>query len=164
LGLAAISALRALGHARILACDIDERKTDAAVRWGATTACSIKADAAGEIASAAGGPLYAIMDFVGTDATIALSHAALRKGGRYVVCGLFGGELKVSSTVLALRELAVQGSIVGSPQDLRELVALAQAGTLRLGNVQPRPMTEAQDALVDLAAGRVIGRQVLVAG
>jgi D-arabinose 1-dehydrogenase-like Zn-dependent alcohol dehydrogenase len=162
LGLAAISALRALGHARVLACDIDARKTQAALEWGAEAACTIGAEPAKEMASAVGGPVYGILDFVGSDATFALSQSSLRKGGRYVVCGLFGGQLQVSSTLLALRELSVQGSLVGSPQDLRELVALAQAGELRLGNVTCRPLADAEAALQDLTAGRVIGRQVLV--
>jgi D-arabinose 1-dehydrogenase-like Zn-dependent alcohol dehydrogenase len=163
LGLAAISTLRALGHNRILACDVDERKTEAALAWGAEAACTIETDAGKRITGAAGGPVYGILDFVGNDATVALSQSALRKGGRYVVCGLFGGQLKASGTMLALRELSVQGSYCGSPQDLRELVALAQSGKLRLGNVKLRPMAEAQQSLEDLAAGRVIGRQVLVA-
>jgi D-arabinose 1-dehydrogenase-like Zn-dependent alcohol dehydrogenase len=163
LGLAAISALRALGHERILACDLDARKTEVALAWGATAACTIEADAGKRIVAAAGGPLYGMLDFVGSDATAALSQSALRKGGRYVVCGLFGGQLKLSTAMLALREQSVQGSYCGSPQDLRELVALAQSGKLRLGNVKPRPMAEAQQGLEDLAAGRVIGRQVLVA-
>jgi D-arabinose 1-dehydrogenase-like Zn-dependent alcohol dehydrogenase len=106
--------------------------------------------------------VYAILDFVGNDATVALSQSVLRRGGRYVVCGLFGGQFKASSTMLVLRELSVEGSYCGSPQDLRELVPLAQSGRLRLGNVKARPMAEAQQSLEDLAAGRVIGRQVLV--
>lgn len=163
LGLAAISALRALGHDRILACDLDARKTEVALAFGAQAACTIESDATRRITTAAGGPLYGLLDFVGSDATAALSQAVLRKGGRYVACGLFGGQLKASTAMLALREQSVQGSYCGSPQDLRELVALAQAGKLRLGNVKPRPMAEAQRALEDLAAGRVIGRQVLVA-
>jgi D-arabinose 1-dehydrogenase-like Zn-dependent alcohol dehydrogenase len=163
LGLAAISTLRALGHNRILACDVEPRKTEAALAWGAEAVCTLDADAGKRITGAAGGPVYGILDFVGNDATVALSQSALRRGGRYVVCGLFGGELKASSTMLALRELSVQGSYCGSPQDLRELVALARSGKLRLGNVKPRPMAEAQQALEDLVAGRVIGRQVLVA-
>jgi hypothetical protein len=47
--------------------------------------------------------------------------------------------------------------------DRRERVALAQSAKLRLGNVMLCPMAEAQQSLEDLAAGRVIGRQVPVA-
>lgn len=163
LGLAAISALRALGHARILACDVDGAKLQAAQAWGAQATCDIREDGARRILAAAGGPLYGMLDFVGLTTTFELAAPTLRKGGRYVVCGLMGGLGSVSVVMLALREHSLMGSYVGSPRDLRELVALAQAGKLKMGNVTTRPLGEAQAALQDLVQGKVVGRQVLLA-
>jgi D-arabinose 1-dehydrogenase-like Zn-dependent alcohol dehydrogenase len=162
LGLSAISALRALGHEKILACDVDDTKLEAAQGWGAQAVCNIREDGARRILAAAGGPLYGMLDFVGVTKTFEMASPALRKGGRYVVCGLMGGLGTVSLVMLALREHSLLGSYVGSPRDLRELVALAQAGKLRMGNVKTRPLDEAEQALRDLAQGKVVGRQVLV--
>ena len=43
------------------------------------------------MSAVAGGLLYGMLDFVGSAATVGLAVPALRKGGRFVVSGLFGG-------------------------------------------------------------------------
>jgi D-arabinose 1-dehydrogenase-like Zn-dependent alcohol dehydrogenase len=162
LGLSAISALRAIGHEKILSCDIDDTKLQVAQDWGAQAVANIREDGAKRIVAAAGGPVYGMLDFVGATQTFDLATAAMRKGGRYVVCGLFGGLGTVSTVMLALREHSIMGSYVGGPADLRELVKLAQEGKLKMGNVKTRPLAEAEQALRDLEQGKVVGRQVLV--
>ena len=61
-----------------------------------------------------------------------------------------------------LRGMGVRGSYVGSLPELKELVALAQKGTLTPIKVTRRPLAEASAAVHDLKAGKVIGRVVLV--
>ena len=86
---------------------------------------------------------------------------ALRKGGKLVQVGLFGGELRLPLPVMAMRALTVQGSYVGTVKDLRALVALAQGGTLPGMPITEVPLFEADAALMRLRAGRVTGRLVL---
>ena len=63
---------------------------------------------------------------------------------------------------LPLRGMGLRGSDVGSLPELKELVALAQKGTLRPIKVTRQKLTQASAALSDLKAGKVVGRIVLV--
>ena len=102
-----------------------------------------------------------MVDFVGAPATTQLALPALLKGGQIVVVGLFGGALPLPLPALAMREIAVRGSAVGTTAQIRELVQLVRDGKLKLPAVQVRPLAQAEDALRDLEAGRIIGRVVL---
>ena len=63
--------------------------------------------------------------------------------------------------LMAIRALTVQGSYVGNPKELRELVKLAQDGTLPALPVATVPQSEAYSALMRLKDGKVTGRLVL---
>ena len=157
LGLIGISVLRARGIKNIIACDIDETKLAAAAKLGARKTVSARAaDALQQIQGVAGA-----IDFVGSPATASLGIAALRKGGRYVICGLYGGELVHPLPPIAQRAIGIVGSYVGSLPELKEVVALAKKGRIRPAPVQLRPAAEANSALEDLKAGRIVGRVVL---
>ena len=70
--------------------------------------------------------MLAVIDLVNGTQTARFAFEALRKGGKLVQVGLFGGELTVPLPLMAIRALTVQGSYVGNPKELRELVKLAQ--------------------------------------
>src|SRR5438477_1462926 len=157
LGLIGISILRAQGAKGIVACDIDDAKLAAAAKLGAKRTVNTRAPEAAEQLRGIG----AALDFVGSPATAALALASLRKGGRYSICGLYGGELVHPLPPIAQRAIGIIGSYVGSLQELREVVALAKKGKLKPLPVSTRPAAEASGALEDLKAGRVVGRIVL---
>ena len=157
LGLIGISVLRAKGVRNIVACDIDATKLEVAKRMGAK---EIVNTGAPEAAKALAG-IAAAIDFVGMPATAALGIGALRKGGRYVICGLYGGELTHPLPPIAQRAIGIVGSYVGNVQELKEVVALAKKKKLKPMPVATRPAAEAAQALEDLKAGRVVGRVVL---
>jgi D-arabinose 1-dehydrogenase-like Zn-dependent alcohol dehydrogenase len=157
LGLIAISVLKARGVANIIGGDIDEAKLAAARKLGAKKTVNTRAaDALQQMQGVA-----ASIDFVGSPATAALGIAALRKGGRYVLCGLYGGELTHPLPPIAQRAIGIVGSYVGSLQELKEVVALAKKRKLRATPVETRSAEEANSALEDLKAGKVVGRIVL---
>jgi alcohol dehydrogenase/propanol-preferring alcohol dehydrogenase len=157
LGLVGISVLREKGVKRIVACDVDDAKLAAAARLGAKRGVNTRApDAAQQLQGIAGA-----LDFVGAAATAALGIGALRKGGRYVICGLYGGELVHPLPPIAQRAIGIIGSYVGNLQELKEVVALAKRKKLKPLPVETRPAAEANAALDDLKAGRVLGRVVL---
>ena len=157
LGLIAVSILRAKGAKKIVACDIDDAKLAAAAKLGAKETVNTRApDAAQRLAG-----LAAAADFVGSPATASLGLAALRKGGRYVICGLFGGELSHPLPPIAQRAIGIIGSYVGSLQELKEVVALAKKKKIRPTPVEVRPASQASAALDDLKEGRIVGRVVL---
>lgn len=157
LGLIGISVLRAKGVKHVVACDIDDAKLAAAAKLGAKTTLNTKSpDATRELHGIA-----ATIDFVGSPATAALGIGALRKGGRYIICGLYGGELVHPLPPIAQRAIGIVGSYVGSLQELKEVVSLAKRRKIRPAPVELRPADEAARALDDLKAGRVLGRIVL---
>jgi D-arabinose 1-dehydrogenase-like Zn-dependent alcohol dehydrogenase len=156
-GLSGVSVLRAKGVKGIVACDIDPAKLALAARLGASDTVDTRApDAAARLSGIAGA-----IDFVGAPATAALGLGALRKGGRYVLVGLYGGELVHPLPPIAQRAIGVVGSYVGNLQELREVVALAKRKQLRPQPIETRGAEGANAALEDLKAGRVAGRVVL---
>jgi propanol-preferring alcohol dehydrogenase len=162
LGLSAITVLRALGHVAIIAVDTDARKLDAAREAGASDVVDASApDVTQRLLASAGGPLEAVIDLVNASSTARFVYDALGKGGTVVQVGLFGGELTIDLPLMAMRELALRGSYVGSPKDLRELVALAQANKLASLPITVMPQSSANEALQRLKDGQVIGRLVL---
>jgi D-arabinose 1-dehydrogenase-like Zn-dependent alcohol dehydrogenase len=161
-GLSGISVLRARGLTNLIARDIDPAKLAAASKLGAGKTLDIRApDSVRQLQALAGGSLACAIDFVGMPATAALGMSAVKKGGRYVICGLMGGELVYPLPNLVQRALTLVGSHVGNLQELREVVALAKQRKLRPMPLETRPASEASRALEDLKAGSVLGRIVL---
>jgi len=162
LGLNAIAVLRALRHRNIIVVDISEEKRRAALELGATKGVDgTGPDVAKRIIEAAGGPVLGIVDLVNGTTTARFAFDALRKGGKLVQVGLFGGELSLPLPLMAIRALTVQGSYVGNPKELRELVKLAQEGMVLPLPVAMVPQSHANDALMRLRDGKVTGRLVL---
>jgi D-arabinose 1-dehydrogenase-like Zn-dependent alcohol dehydrogenase len=156
-GLACISVLKARKIKNIVACDIDESKLATAAKLGATESVDTRAPDAAQKLQGIG----AAIDFVGTPATAALALAPLRKGGRYILVGLHGGELAHPMPPIAQRAIGIVGSYVGNLQELKEVVALAKKKKLKPLPLEVRPSEEANRALEDLNAGKVAGRIVL---
>ncbi len=159
LGLTAIAMLRAMGHERIIAVDIDRTKLKAA-----GVAATVDARAAGaskEIQRIAAGPIYGGIDLVGTTSTASLALGALRKGGRLILVGLYGGEIPVSLVTTIQRALTIQGSHLGSLAELRSVVALAREGRLQPIPMEKRPLSEVNRTLDELKAGAILGRVVV---
>jgi alcohol dehydrogenase, propanol-preferring len=166
LGLNAIAVLKALKHQNIISVDISAEKRAAALKAGAHKVVDGSGDGAAvtqRIIDAAGGPVLAVIDLVNGTATAGFAFGALRKGGKLVQVGLFGGELSLPLPIMAMRALTVQGSYVGNPKELRELVKLAQDGDLEALPITTVPQKEADTALMRLRDGKVTGRLILKA-
>jgi D-arabinose 1-dehydrogenase-like Zn-dependent alcohol dehydrogenase len=163
LGLIAVSTLRALGIERVIACDVDDGKFAAARGAGARETVNSRdpQEALARIQKISAGAIAGALDFVGMPATANLGIAALAKGGRYILCGLFGGEMTLSLPPIAQRAIGIVGSYVGNLQELREVVELAQRGKLKPTPLETRPIAEVNRTLDELKAGRILGRVVL---
>jgi D-arabinose 1-dehydrogenase-like Zn-dependent alcohol dehydrogenase len=161
LGLSAIGMLRAHGHERIISVDIDAVKLQAAEAAGAAaTLNGREVDAAQKLKSMTGGTLYGAVDFVGSTDTANLALSALRKGGKLILIGLFGGEIQLSIASTILRAITVQGSHLGSVEELKSVVVLAREGKIRPIPIETRPLTEVSRTLDELKAGKIVGRVV----
>ena len=161
-GLATIAVLRAIGVRSVIACDVDEAKLVAAREFGAKLTLDTRApDAVQKLQALAKSSLGGVIDLVGMPATAQLGTAALRKGGRYVLVGLFGGELQHPLPSFALRAIGIVGSYVGSLPELKQVVALAKKKKLKKMPLSTRPSNEVNDILENLKAAKVLGRVVL---
>jgi D-arabinose 1-dehydrogenase-like Zn-dependent alcohol dehydrogenase len=161
LGLSAIGMLRALGHQRIVGIDIDPAKLAIAETAGAAaTLNSREKDAVARLKRITNGALYGAIDFVGSSDTANLALATLRKGGKLILVGLFGGEIPLSIAGTILRAITIQGSHLGSVDELKAVVTLAREGKIKPIPIQTRPLSDVSLTLDELKAGKVAGRVV----
>jgi NAD+-dependent secondary alcohol dehydrogenase Adh1 len=80
-------------------------------------------------------------------------------GSQYVIG--YGGQFTIPTLDFVAGEKNIIGNIVGTYNDLAELMVLAQAGKVTL-HTRQYPLDAALDALHDLDNGRVRGRAILV--
>ncbi|MEE2607572.1 MAG: alcohol dehydrogenase [Pseudomonadota bacterium] len=160
-GMMAIQIARALGMDPIVV-DIDEDKLRAVRALGVNRVYnSSELQTAKEIRKATGGA-YAALDFVGAEASVSYGLSCLRKGGMLIVVGLYGGSLTIPIPFIPMNARIIQGSYVGGLEDMGELMAMVRQGKIAPIEITERPLKEANQALIDLKAGKVCGRQVLV--
>jgi len=107
-----------------------------------------------------GGGADVVLDFVAEQGAENDGFAMTRPGGSYFVIG-YGGTLTIPTLDVISTERNIIGNIVGTYNELAELMVLAQAGKVTL-HTKTYPLDAAQEALHDLDAGRVRGRAILV--
>jgi NAD+-dependent secondary alcohol dehydrogenase Adh1 len=101
-----------------------------------------------------------VLDFVAEQGAEADGWAMTGRGGSYFVIG-YGGTVQVPTLDIISTERNIIGNIVGTYNDLAELMALAEGGRVTL-HTRTYPLDAAADAFADLDAGRVRGRAILV--
>jgi alcohol dehydrogenase, propanol-preferring len=162
LGLMALSLLKAMGGKGAIVVDIDARKREAAEAAGALATVDGKApDALEQLVKKAGEPIRAAIDLVGNAATTQLGFDCLTKGGKLVVVGLFGGGAPWALPLIPIKAITIQGSYVGNLRETQELLDLVRAKKIPPIPVTPMPLAKANEALLDLQKGRLVGRAVL---
>jgi alcohol dehydrogenase, propanol-preferring len=165
LGLAALGLAKGMTAARILVADIDDDKLAQASRAGAAGTFDLRqADVSTVLRAAAPAGIRAVIDFVGSPQTTELALSVVGRGGTVVVVGLFGGALPLSTALLPMRNIALKGSYVGTLQEMRDLLALLQREPLLHVPISTWPMSQLNDALGALGAGKVVGRILAIAG
>jgi len=162
LGLMALSLLKAMGGKGAIVVDIDARKREAAEQAGAlATVDGGAADALEQLAQKAGGPIRAVIDLVGNAKTTQLGFDCLSKGGKLVIVGLFGGGATFALPLIPIKALTIQGSYVGNLRETQELLDLVRSKKIAPIPVTTMPLAKANEALIDLQKGRLVGRAVL---
>ncbi len=101
-----------------------------------------------------------VVDFVGENGSTKEGLAMTRRAGDYSVVG-YGENVDVPTIDLVSTEVNVIGNLVGSYNDLVELMALAAAGRVTL-HTQKYALDDFQSAVEDLDNGRVRGRAILI--
>jgi D-arabinose 1-dehydrogenase-like Zn-dependent alcohol dehydrogenase len=90
-----------------------------------------------------------------------LGFDSLIKGGKYIIVGLYGGDLTVSLPPIPMRAVTIQGSYVGSLPEMKELIELVKRTGLPGVPVATRPLKDVNAVMDQLRAGKVVGRVVL---
>jgi NAD+-dependent secondary alcohol dehydrogenase Adh1 len=163
LGHIGIQCLAAMTATRIVVVDRNPAALELAARLGAEH--TVVADGAhvAAVQSLTGGEgADVVLDFVAEEGAENDGFAMTRAGGSYSVIG-YGGTLTVPTLDIVSTERNVIGNIVGTYNELAELMVLAEAGKVTL-HTKTYPLDAAVDALHDLDAGKVRGRAILVPG
>jgi alcohol dehydrogenase, propanol-preferring len=160
-GMMGLSIARALFRDPPIVADIDADKRKAALAVGATAAYDPADPQARRAIIAATSGLSAVCDFVGSDKSLQFATGVIARGGKVVVTGLLGGMFSMAAAMFAIKAMTIEGTLTGTLAEARDLLDLARTGKIAPIQTHDRPLGQAQNALDDLRAGRVVGRTVL---
>ena len=161
LGHIGVQCLAALTATRIIVVDRNPAALDLAATLGA--AATVVADGnqiatVHELTGGAGAEV--VLDFVAEEGAEQDGFAMTKPGGSYFVIG-YGGTLHVPTLDIISTERNIIGNIVGTYNELAELMALAESGRVTL-HTKTYPLADAVQAIADLDAGNVRGRAILI--
>ena len=166
LGHIGIQALRALSQTEIVVVDRSERALEHALGWGADKAVLSRADHShvAEIRDHThGAGADVVLDYVGEGGAELEAVDMLGPNGVDIIAG-YGGTLvaEIQPKILT-PEASFVGTIVGTYNELVELVHLVRRGAVR-PEWTTFPLEGVNDAMAALESGRITGRGVLVPG
>ncbi|MBV9166420.1 MAG: alcohol dehydrogenase catalytic domain-containing protein [Solirubrobacterales bacterium] len=150
LGQFGIQFLRLLTDATVHVGDPSAQKRERALELGAEEAAPPE-----ELE----GPYAAVLDFVGSDDSLAHAARLVDRQGIAIVVGLFGGRIPFGLGAVP-HEAQFMSSIWGSRDELGELIEFAQREGLEY-TIDPMPLERAQEAHDLIRSGRARGRIVL---
>lgn len=161
LGHIGIQVLKAISAAELIVVDRNPDAVKLAVSIGADHGVVAGGSHVTEVLDLTGGHgAEAVIDFVGEGGATRDGIAMLRRAGDYHVVG-YGENIDVPTIDIISTEINLIGNLVGSYNDLGELMVLAARGRVKLHTARYR-LEEFQAALDDLDAGRIRGRAILV--
>jgi NAD+-dependent secondary alcohol dehydrogenase Adh1 len=160
LGHIGIQSLAALTATTIVVVDRNPEALDLATKLGAEHTIVADGKHVEAVLDLTGGHgAEVVLDFVAEQGAQQDAFAMTRRGGSHFVIG-YGSNIDIPTIDIISTERNVIGNLVGTYNDLVELMVLAQKGKVTL-HTRKYPLDAALDALADLDAGRVRGRAVL---
>ncbi|KOS58023.1 NAD(P)-dependent alcohol dehydrogenase [Rhodococcus rhodochrous] len=161
LGHIGIQVLKAMSAVTLVVVDRNPAAVALAVEIGADHGIVADGTHVQQILELTGGRgAEAVVDFVGEGGATKDGVAMLRRAGNYYVVG-YGENIDVPTIDVVSTEINFIGNLVGSYNDLQELMALAADGKVTLHTTK-YPLEQFQQAIDDLDAGRVRGRAILI--
>lgn len=161
LGHIGVQVLAALSPAEIVVVDRNPDAVKLALEIGAHHGVVADGDHVQEVLALTGGHgAEQVVDFVGEGGSTTEGLDMTRRAGDYHIVG-YGEDIVVPTIDLISTEKNIIGNLVGSYNDLVELMALAAQGRVRLHTAK-YGLEDFQTAIDDLSAGRVRGRAILV--
>jgi propanol-preferring alcohol dehydrogenase len=161
LGHLAVQLLAALTPTRIVAVDARPEALVLAHDAGACRAVAAGPQAVEAVLDATHGRgADVVLDFVGTDDTLALAAASVRSLSHITLVGIGGGN-HTFGFFTSPYEVSFATTYWGSTVELLEVLALAEAGRVR-ARTTPFALTDVAHAYHELERGSVDGRAVVV--
>ena len=161
LGHIGIQVLKALSPAELIVVDRNPEAVKLAVSIGAhhgVVADGTHVEQVLELTD--GNGAEAVIDFVGEGGSTGEGVRMLHRAGDYHVVG-YGENINVPTIDIISTEINFIGNLVGSYNDLCDLMALAARGAVTLHTAKYR-LDDFQSAIDDLDAGNVRGRAILI--
>jgi NAD+-dependent secondary alcohol dehydrogenase Adh1 len=161
LGHIGIQTLAALTPATIIVVDPSPAALDLAKQLGAHHTVQGGTDQVDQVLELTdGNGAEVVVDFVGERGAQADAWRMTRRAGSHFVVG-YGSSVDVETIDIISTERNIIGNLVGSYNDLAELMTLAAQGKVRL-HTRTYPLQQALQAMDDLDHGRLQGRGILV--
>ncbi len=161
LGHIGIQCLKAMSATRIVVLDANPDALAMAASWGADETVLVDGDQVAKVQELTKGRgAEVVLDFVGESGAEKWGVEMLKRKGYYFVIG-YGGTLEVPTMSIILTEINFIGNLVGSYNDLVELMDLAAQGKVTL-HTATYALDDINTAIDDLNSGRLRGRGILV--
>jgi NAD+-dependent secondary alcohol dehydrogenase Adh1 len=161
LGHIGVQCLKALTPAEIIVVDRSREALELTRNWGADYTVLVDGSQVAKVQDITNGQgAEAIIDFVGEGGAVDDGVRMLRRAGSYFVIG-YGGRLNVPTIDIISTEINFIGNLVGTYNDLAELMTLTAQGKVKL-HTATYPLDAANDAIHDLDSGKLRGRGILV--
>jgi NAD+-dependent secondary alcohol dehydrogenase Adh1 len=161
LGHIGIQVLKAISPAELIVVDRNPDALKLAGAIGADQTVIAAGDHVEQVLTLTGGKgAEVVVDFVGEGGSTGEGLRMLRQAGDYHVVG-YGENVNVPTIDIISTEINIIGNLVGSYNDLVELMALAAQQRVQL-HTNKYPLDRFQEAVDDLDAGRIRGRAILV--
>ncbi|MBO1765546.1 NAD(P)-dependent alcohol dehydrogenase [Allobranchiibius sp. GilTou38] len=161
LGHIGIQVMHAISPAELIVVDRNPDAVKLALSIGADHAVVGDGSQVDQVMELTGGKgAEVVIDFVGEGGSTKEGIAMTRQGGDYLIVG-YGENIDVPTIDLVSTEVNIIGNLVGSYNDLVELMALAAQGKVTLHTAK-YPLDDFQKAIDDLYNGRVRGRAILI--
>lgn len=161
LGHIGVQCLKALTPAEIIVIDRSSAALALTSQWGADYPVLADGTQVAKVLEITDGQgADAVIDFVGEQGAERDAVKMLRRAGSHFIVG-YGGVLQVPTIDIISTEINFIGNLVGSYNDLVELMTLTAQGKVKL-HTAVYPLDAALDAINDLNAGKLRGRGILV--
>jgi propanol-preferring alcohol dehydrogenase len=161
LGHMAVQIAKATTGATIIAIDSRNEALELATTLGAKYAFKVGDDIQSKVKDLTGGHgAEVVLDFVGNEQTMALGASLCRVLGDFTIVGIAGGALPFSFFSVPY-EASLQTTYWGGRAELAEVLDLA-AHHLISPKISKFTLEDAPQVYLDLAAGKIEGRAVIV--
>src|SRR5205807_1939464 len=139
-GMMGLSFAQAMFKQKISVADVSPAAREAALNNGAAIAYDpSEPDIARSILKETEGGFDEIVDFAGNEKSMAFAVAVVARGGKIVISGLMGGNFSLPMVQWIYKRMTIEGFMVGTLTEARELMALSCAATPAMAQKQYGP-------------------------